>query len=213
MAHLLIDPEPPRTILIDGKTITARKVKLLDPRRTIYRFELGSGFSLKIPPTENAIIVKQQKIGWEKELQDERKAYENLKELQGKLIPTLYGEGIYDGYPALLLSDEAGSTLYDLARNLHVRIFYNALEVMLEEVFVKLTSHCAVYWDQRADNFLFNEKDGKITVLDLEEVRFPGEFGEADHLVNQGGASTILDEVKAARKSSILRISDQEGDT
>ena len=173
---------------------------MLDSRRTVYRVELEPGSSSKIPPTANSIIVKRQKIGWETCFQDERKAYENLKELQGKLIPTLYGEGIYDGYPALLLSDEVGSTLHDLASNIHVRMFYNVLEVMLEEVFHKLTGCGAVYWDQRADNFLFNERDGKITVLDLEEVRFPGTFGQCDHLVNDGGASTIMDGIKALRK-------------
>ena len=191
-----------QTLYIDGRPINTRKVELLDHRRTVYRLELEpNSLRYSIPPHLNTIIVKRQKCGWEDCFQDERKAYDRLEKLQGCLIPTLYGQGTFNGYPALILSDEAGLTLYDLAFDLHKDIDTDTLEVLLERVFNTLTEHGAVYWDQRIDNFLFNNEDGKITVLDLEAVRFPEQFVECDYLVNEGGASTLLDEIKALRNT------------
>ncbi|PLB54085.1 hypothetical protein P170DRAFT_8147 [Aspergillus steynii IBT 23096] len=103
-------------LYLDGQPIAAKKVEQLHPRRkTVHRLEIEPCSSRHIiPPTTTTVIVKQQKDGWEEEFRLEREAYDRLHELQGTMIPVLFGQGSFNGLPALILSDIAGTTLHDI---------------------------------------------------------------------------------------------------
>ncbi|KAJ5737072.1 uncharacterized protein N7483_002197 [Penicillium malachiteum] len=118
-------------LYVDDQPLFARRIDLLDVRRTIYRLELEPDLCpSQIPPHVNTVIIKRQKDGWEKCFRNEQAAYEKLSELQGSVIPKLYGQVIYDGQPALVLSDEDGLNLHELASNLDNHIDYDNLEIL-----------------------------------------------------------------------------------
>ncbi|PYH97163.1 hypothetical protein BO71DRAFT_396434 [Aspergillus ellipticus CBS 707.79] len=98
--------------LVGGHKIIAGEVELLDQQRTVSRLKLEPGsFRYTIPPTATSVIVKQQKDGWEREFEDEKKTtYLRLKTLQGEVLPYFYGAGYFDGLPVLILSDIDGIT-------------------------------------------------------------------------------------------------------
>ena len=148
----------------------ATKVEQLDPgRETLYRLELNlDSFRHTIPATAT-VIVKQQKDEWEEEFRSEIKAYDKFKELQGTVIPHFFGHGSFNRLPALILSEVAGTTLYDLARDKECKVQDETLESQLEEVFAVLSGYGAVYWDQKLDNFLLSDND-MVMVVDLEQV-------------------------------------------
>lgn len=103
--HLKID--------LGGHLVTVIEVKQLDPyRKTLHRLTLEP--SLDFP---QSIIVKQQKDEWEDKFQPEIHAYKALSGLQGTVIPKLFCESFFKNTPALFLSDIAGTTLHNLARN------------------------------------------------------------------------------------------------
>lgn len=181
---------------LDGQPITAKSIEQLHPRRdTVHRLELESGsFRHTIPPSVTTVIVKQQKDGWEEEFGLEKEAYERLDKLQGIAIPELYGQGSFNGLPALILSDVAGTTLYDLARSkteIEDEILENELKIALKE----LHEHGAEHWDQKMDNFLFCD-NGKVMVVDLEDVRFPDKRGPWEDSVNLGGVYHLMSDFR-----------------
>ena len=101
-----------------------------------------------IPNTVTSVIVKQEKDGWEEEFEVEKIAYKKLEQLQGEVIPYLYGQGSFNGLPALILSDIDGITLDDLARRSNDEVSEEELKTYLEEVFKKLSKHGVLYRDQ-----------------------------------------------------------------
>ena len=163
-----------QTFYLDGHPITATEVEQLDPgRETLYRLELDSGsFRHTITVTATTVIVKQQKDEWEEEFRSEIKAYDKFKELQGTVIPHVFGHGSFNGLPALILSEVARTTLYDLAHDKECKVQEETLESQLEEVFAALSGYGAVYWDQKLDNFLLSDND-MVMVVDLEQVSSP----------------------------------------
>lgn len=78
---------------LDARPITAKYIEQLHPRRkTVHRLEPeSSSFRHTIPPSVTTVIVKQRKDGWEEEFGLEKEAYEKLNDLQGVVIPQLYG--------------------------------------------------------------------------------------------------------------------------
>ena len=144
-----------QTFYLDGHPIMATKVEQLDPgRETLYRLELNlDSFRHTIPATAT-VIVKQQKDEWEEEFRSEIKAYDRLKELQGRVIPHFFGHGSFDGIPALILSEVTGTNLYDLARDKECKVQEETLESQLDAVFNALSEYGPVYWDQKLDKFL-----------------------------------------------------------
>ncbi|KAJ5191312.1 uncharacterized protein N7498_010297 [Penicillium cinerascens] len=115
MALTLQHTQPCQQFYLDSLPITAEYVEQLHPSHpTVHRLRLLPGsFRHNIPPSVITIIIKQQKDGWEKEFEVEKGAYEKLDELQGIVIPELYGQGSFNGVPALILSDVAGNTQQD----------------------------------------------------------------------------------------------------
>lgn len=125
-----------------------------------------------------------------------------MKNLQGNLIPQLFGQCDFDGVPALILSEIVGVTLHDLARG-KKSIDEKAMESQLGAAFKSMSAYGAIYWDQRLDNFLLCNNgdcnDGKVMVVDLEEVRFPATFRPWELNVNEEGARSLMEDYKDIR--------------
>ncbi|BCR99164.1 uncharacterized protein AKAW2_40847A [Aspergillus luchuensis] len=194
---------PAKIIQLDGHEIRATKVEHLDPCRTVYRFHLEqNSYRHMIPETATSIIIKQQKEDWEEEFEDEKTAYTKLKSLQGEVIPYFYGEGYYDGLPALLLSDIRGITLDDLARS-NEKVPEKLIKSYLEDVFEKLSTYEAFYLDQKLDNFILcgDQEHGysKVMAVDLEQVEIPDQVRPWHWSINQEGARSLMEELRYRR--------------
>ncbi|RAL01695.1 uncharacterized protein BO80DRAFT_464241 [Aspergillus ibericus CBS 121593] len=200
MASALQNAQPShdQILYLGDQPIPVTEVIRLDPNRTVYRVGIEPVGDL--PQT---VIVKQQKEGWEKEFRQEAEAYEKLNPLQGTVIPRLFGQGSFDGVPALVLSEVIGTTLYDLAHCRESPIHEKTLRTQLETVFTLLSEYGAVYWDQKVDNFLLcSEEDSgssKVMVVDLEQVRFPGTFRSWEGKVNRNGARSLMRDFRDIR--------------
>lgn len=171
----------------------------------MYRFHLepnSSCYQHIIPETATSIIIKQQKEDWEEEFEDEQTAYTKLKNLQGDAIPYFYGEGYYDGLPALVLSDIRGTTLDDLARS-NEEVPEKCLKSYLEDVFDKLSKYQAFYLDQKLDNFILcgDREHGysKVMAVDLENVEIPSQVRRWHWSINQEGARSLMEEFRYRR--------------
>lgn len=155
-----------------------------------------------IPETATSIIIKQQKEDWEEEFEDEQTAYTKLKDLQGKVIPYFYGQGYYDGLPALVLSDIPGITLEDLTRS-NEEVPENLIKSYLEDVFDKLSKYQAFYLDQKLDNFILcgDREHGydKVMAVDLEQVEIPDQVRPWHWYINQEGARSLMEEFRYRR--------------
>ncbi|GLB01604.1 hypothetical protein AtubIFM57258_000013 [Aspergillus tubingensis] len=196
---------PSKTIQLDGHEIKATKVEHLDPRRTVYRLHLEPGSSYYrhiIPEPATSIIIKQQKEDWEEEFEDEKTAYTKLKDLQGEVIPYFYGQGYYDGLPALIISDIPGITLYDLARS-NEEVPEKLIKSYLEDVFDKLSKYRAFHCDQKLDNFILcgDREHGysKVMAVDLEQVEIPDQVRRWHWSINQEGARSLMEEFRYRR--------------
>lgn len=171
---------------------------MLDPRQTVYRLDLEeAGF---LPPT---VILKKQKPEWEEEFSIEKKAYDFLEPIQGTVIPYFYGEAIYDTSPTLVLSDIAGTTLFELARDKFPKdkdneTFYDQVENGLMDAFEALTSFGVKYTDQKLDNFLM-VGDGRVMIVDLEMVEF-NTTKDWPNCTNCATAGALFREFKRDRK-------------
>ncbi|CAG8887480.1 unnamed protein product [Penicillium egyptiacum] len=195
MPSLFQNPNLSKIIYLDNHPIYSTNVQLLDERRTVYRFALDLGsYRHSIPHTVTSVIVKQQKNDWEKEFWNEKAAYDKLKELQGKVIPFFFGQGYYNGLPALVLSEIDGVTLYELARS-KSDFPTDALKIYLEGVFRQFSKYGALYRDQRLDNFLLCDQGSqrcRVMVVDLEQVDFPDRLHPWERLINSDGAMSIM---------------------
>ncbi|KAE8371928.1 hypothetical protein BDV26DRAFT_286366 [Aspergillus bertholletiae] len=188
--------------LDDGHEIITTEVEQLDPCRTVYRLKLEPGsYRHTIPTTATSVIVKQQKEGWEEEFEDEVTAYNKLNALQGKVIPYFYGQGYFDGLPALILSDINGNHLHILARS-NDKVPED-LEAQLRKVFNELSKFGALYTDQKLDTFLLcvekDRKSSKVMVVDLEQVEFPDQLRSWHKFTNQEGPRSLMEDFKYTR--------------
>ncbi|RAK85638.1 hypothetical protein BO79DRAFT_220561 [Aspergillus costaricaensis CBS 115574] len=194
-----------KIIQLDSHEIKASEVEHLDPRRTVYRFHLEpdpSCYRHIIPEPATSIIIKQRKEDWEEEFEDEKTAYTKLKDLQGQVIPYFYGQGYYNGLPALLLSDIPGITLDDLARS-NEEVPEKLIKSYLEDVFDKLSKYKAFYCDQKLDNFIlcgdWEHGCDKVMAVDLEQVEIPDQVRPWHWSVNQEGARSLMEEFRYRR--------------
>ncbi|KAK3904922.1 hypothetical protein C8A05DRAFT_31280 [Staphylotrichum tortipilum] len=174
---------PPLEFRLGSRPVAVQNAALLDERRTVYRLDLRQppcplalakrllslcprimsrwpGWFL--PPT---VIIKKRKPGWEDEFDMEKRAYKALKRLQGAVIPHYYGEAVYDGSPALVLSFIPGKTLFETWQDLED----GDLRLNLEAALRPLTSSGVHYTDVKLDNFM-RADDGRVVVIDLEQV-------------------------------------------
>ncbi|CAG8368001.1 unnamed protein product [Penicillium salamii] len=190
---------------LDSQPITAQSIEQLHPRRnTVHRLTLEPGsFRHTIPPSVTTVIIKQQKDGWEEEFGFEKEAYEKLNRLQGTVIPVSYDQGSFNGLPALILSDIAGTTLHDLARS-KTKIEDESLEKELGAALKELYEHGAEHWDQKMDNFLFCD-NGKVMIVDLEDVQFPDKCSPWEDSINLGGVNCLMGEFRHVRDPNVHR--------
>ncbi|PYH34856.1 uncharacterized protein BO87DRAFT_425533 [Aspergillus neoniger CBS 115656] len=205
MTYYSMAMELSKIIQLDSHEIKASEVEHLDPRRTVYRFHLepdSSCYRHIIPETAISIIIKQQKEDWEEEFEDEQTAYTKLKDLQGEVIPYFYGEGYYDGLPALILSDIRGITLHDEARS-NEEVPENLIKSYLDDVFDKLSKYKAFYLDQKLDNFILcgDREHGysKVMAVDLENVEIPDQVRPWHWSINQEGARSLMEDFRSRR--------------
>ncbi|KAJ5345268.1 hypothetical protein N7452_003272 [Penicillium brevicompactum] len=186
--------EPCKTLYLHDLPINVTKAERLDPGRTVFRLTLSSPLCHNIPST-STVIVKQQKVGWEDEFQQEIQAYEQLETLQGTIIPIFFGQGSFNGLNALVISEVQGITLHDLARG-NFGVQQEALEMQLEKALGAFDEHEAVYWDAKPDNFLFCvdaiPERSKVMVVDLEQVEFPRPLQCWHHKINLGSVGNLM---------------------
>ncbi|CAP98221.1 hypothetical protein PCH_Pc22g09330 [Penicillium rubens Wisconsin 54-1255] len=152
----------------------------------------------RFPKTVTSVIVKQQKHNWEEEFRNEIAVYDKLKELQGKVIPYFFGQGYYDGFPAIVLSEIDGVTLYELARS-EKDFPREVLRTHLEDIFRQFSEHGALYRDQRLDNFLLCDQGNqryRVMVVDLEQVDFPDRLHPWERMINSDGPKFIIRDFK-----------------
>ncbi|PLN78686.1 hypothetical protein BDW42DRAFT_174377 [Aspergillus taichungensis] len=134
-----------------------------EPR--VYRLDIKHNTNTALP---KSVIVKLEKDNDPEAFQREIQAYKNLQSLQGTVIPTVLGQGLFRGHRALFLSDVDGSTLYEAAQ---ADIDEKSIERHLEKALYALWKFNADYHDENPSNFLVC--DDHIVILDLEEVKFP----------------------------------------
>ncbi|CAG8899400.1 unnamed protein product [Penicillium egyptiacum] len=171
------------------------------PRSTAHgvSLTLSSPLCYNLPST-STVLVKQQKIGWEDEFQQEIQAYGKLKNLQGTIIiPIFFGQGSFNGRDALVISEVEGITLHDLARG-NFGVQHEALKMHLERALGAFDEHKAIYWDAKPDNFLFCAdtipEQSKVMVVDLEEVEFPRPLQPWHHTLNMGSVGNLMSKFK-----------------
>ncbi|KAH8430073.1 uncharacterized protein LDX57_007744 [Aspergillus melleus] len=198
-------PQPYQIVKLNDQEIIATDVELLDPRRsTVYRLKLKlASHQNVIPDMATSVIVKQQKDGWEEEFEVEKMAYNRLAQLQGEVIPYFYGQGSFNGLPAIVLSDIDGIAPDYLARSSNDEISEDSLEAYLEKVFREFSKCGVLYRDQKLDSFLLcydkDRRHGKVMVVDLEQVEFPSEVLPWQYGINQEGARSLMEEFKHQR--------------
>lgn len=187
---------------MNSQPVTVTRVEQLDPQReTVFRIEVIPTAGLPL-----SIVVKQQRTEQDgaKDFKCEKEAYSRLQELQGEVIPHYLGEGSFYGVPALFLSEVVGSTLYDLARNKNLEIDMDNLKSQLEASLKALTEKGALYWDQRLSNFLFcnnkNHENGKVMIIDLEQVTFPEHPKDLERGINLAGVRYLLSRFRDTRE-------------
>lgn len=140
-----------------------------------------------LPPV---VVVKKKKRGWDEEFDHERKVYQQLKALQGDIIPQLYGQVLCDnwkddasegdcrdksGHVCVCQRSEKALVLSDLGTNALseqiLRAFQEPqVENMLRQTFVKMIGARYVQGDCKFDNYhLVGER---IFIVDLEKMMF-----------------------------------------
>lgn len=133
----------------------------------------------------------------------EKQAYDILRPLQGTILPYFYGEAVYGGSPALVLSAIAGSNLFDLARNKFPESKNEILQKGLEDAFKALTSYGVEYWDEKLDNFSWVDEDQRVMVIDLEQVKF-GTTDVWEENVKSATAASLKRDFRRTRNPDLM---------
>ena len=115
------------------------------------------------------IVFKIQKDDWAEEFERERAIYEQLRPLQGVVIPHCYGCVNYDGKRALILSNIGGACLATPAGAV---LAEKDLKPLLSQALTALAQMGVAHDDTKLDNFHLVTNDGKdkIMIVDLEIV-------------------------------------------
>ncbi|APA14651.1 hypothetical protein sscle_13g094210 [Sclerotinia sclerotiorum 1980 UF-70] len=194
-------------ILLVVATIAER----IDPQRTVYRLKIKKPSILDyipipfirsvfekifnfypclkishpewfLPPT---VILKKCKPDWDDEFEVEKRIYRRLQLLQGRFIPYFYGEAIYNGSSALVLSEIIGRRLFNITMEHGEDAEF---ERKLEEVYTALTSYRVIHGDTKLDNAM--DVGDRIMVIDLQQAIIDEtEFARS---TNRGNARGLL---------------------
>ncbi|KAJ5819381.1 hypothetical protein N7474_004972 [Penicillium riverlandense] len=185
MDSMLQIPSHSQIVYLEDKSVVVRSVQTLHKERpTVCRLELDQP-RLGLP---EKVIVKQKKEDGDDEFRNETLAYERLKALQGTLIPTLLGQGSFNGRPALILSVVDGVSLRKLAET---DVDEQTAESQLEKALKILHENGVEYGDPNLGNFLFC-KNGEVVIVDLEEVSFPDKLRPWEGSVNRRNADYLM---------------------
>ncbi|KAJ5950329.1 uncharacterized protein N7479_008742 [Penicillium vulpinum] len=191
-----------KTLYLNDLPINVTEAERLDPGRTVFRLTLSSPLYYNLLST-STVIVKQQRIGWEDEFQQEIQAYKKLENLQGTIIPIFFGQGSFNGLDALVISEVEGITPHNLARG-NFGVQQEALKIHLEKALGAFDEHKAIYWDAKPDNFLFCAdaipEQSKVMVVDLEQVEFPRPLQPWHHNINSGSVRNLISKFKDGQK-------------
>jgi hypothetical protein len=142
---------------------------------------------LFLPPT---VIIKKLKPTWDAEFDNEKRIYQKLPPLQGRVIPVLYGEGICaDGTRALLLSDVGNTSLH--AKEVKT-LSKPALKAMLKPAVKAMLELGVEPADQNPRNY--HLVGDRVFVLDFEDTAEvdPAEVDELAEAVAEGVAHWTL---------------------
>ncbi|KAJ4307646.1 hypothetical protein N0V84_012590 [Fusarium piperis] len=120
------------------------------------------------------IILKTERQGKEEEHGDpdelmdtEIRAYNQLKPVQGIVVPVYYGEVRCNGFRSIIIQDVGGASLREPAG---ILLEFEELARMLEECYLVLIRFGVRLEDTQLGNFIL--VDGKVMVIDLEMVTF-----------------------------------------
>ncbi|RSL69357.1 hypothetical protein CEP53_002247 [Fusarium sp. AF-6] len=111
------------------------------------------------------VILKRLKPDWLDEFENEKRIYERLKNLQGRMIPRLYGEARFEGTRALVLSEVHGIMPWEQELP---PLKLEEFKALVEVVFRELNVLGLGYEDIPMGNFII-AKD-RIVLVDLESV-------------------------------------------
>lgn len=154
----------------------------------------GSWLQSKFPEwfiPEN-IVLKSQKPDWEDEFNRELIAYHKLSNIQGIIIPQLYGMIDYRNTRTLVLSDIGG---HCLATPQGAVLDKEDLRPLLRQAFTSFAELGAYHDDTKLDNFHLVTKEGKdkIMVVDLESVCFDLS-GEELASISNGDSAWLIEQ-------------------
>ncbi|ESZ96260.1 hypothetical protein SBOR_3315 [Sclerotinia borealis F-4128] len=162
----------------------------------------------------STVILKKRKPDWDEEFETEKRMYRHLAPLQGTVIPHYYGEAVYDGSPALVLSDIGGEILEDdsiiKCRHDHNSLPQSGddddldiLEAKLKEAFKMLTTYGVIHEDTQLHNIFV--VDDRVMVIDLEQASVSDNIWDSNfnsgsvNNTNNASVRNIIREIKARR--------------
>ncbi|PQE14726.1 kinase-like domain protein [Rutstroemia sp. NJR-2017a BBW] len=154
----------------------------------------------------STVILEKRKLDWDDEFETEKRIYHHLKSLQGTFIPQFYGGAIYDGSPALVLSEIYGKRLHDINFDTRPEADDPILKAKLEEDFKVLTKYGVIYRDREMHNIL--EVEDRIMVIDFEQAELGSKVWEGNP--NNGNVEYLMREFRWARRGTEYILAENE---
>lgn len=111
------------------------------------------------------VVLKRLKPDWIDEFDNEKRIYKRLENLQGRMIPQLYGEARFEGTRALVLSEVIGIMPWEQELP---PLRLEEFKALVEVVFRELNVLGLGYEDISMGNFII-AKD-RVVLVDLESV-------------------------------------------
>jgi hypothetical protein len=136
------------------------------------------------------VVVKKQMDGYDEEFQTEVSAYAHLRDLQGEVIPKLYGIGTLHGVPAIVLSR------LDAVHLLHPDLFAiptDKLQDDLQASLERISIAGVCLEDVHLGNLLYDKNRGVMMVVDLENTHLNSGFD------TRACSQEIMDGVRSER--------------
>ena len=143
-----------------GRLVAWLLPRLPEPFRPFLRAALPAYF---LPQN---VILKKLKPNWDDEFDNEKSMYSRLESLQGRLIPICYGEAVYEGSRALILSVLEGVRPFE--QDIDCPLEEDEFERRVESAFRQLALFGVAHGDTKLDNFLVT--DQSVLLVDLESL-------------------------------------------
>jgi hypothetical protein len=114
------------------------------------------------------IVLKTEKLGWEREFDAETACYRALKPLQGIYVPQYHGTTKYKGVRSHVLSDVGGFSMSYIDEDDHAVV--PVVEQLLRNSIVAVANLGYYQNDMKLDNF--HLVGDRIIIVDLEQFGF-----------------------------------------